>query len=180
MNTKTLIRIALLGAIGWLLMFLEFPILPSANFLRLNFCDIPALLAAFSMGPLAGFSVVVIENVLHFIAGSFSGGIGEFANILISGTLAVVAGNFYRNFHTKKGAFLALCLASVLMIIMALFANRYLLLPMYLKNVPSSAFTQMLITAILPFNAIKAVIITTITMFLYKPLSPLLKTAKKQ
>ena len=179
MNTKTLLRIAILGAIGFILMLFEFTVLPAANFLKLNFCDIPALLAAFSMGPVAGLLVVILENILHFIAGSFSGGVGELANILISGTFALVAGTLYRKFHTKKGAFFALIVGSICMIIMALLSNRFINLPLYIKGGTPAVFNQLLITAILPFNAIKAVIITTITMLLYKPLSPILKPIQK-
>ncbi len=174
MKTKNLVRIAVLGAIGYILMLVEFSILPGASFLKLNFCDLPSLLAAFAMGPAAGLAVVLIENILHLMQ-TFSGGVGELANILVSGTFVLVAGVFYRNNHTKKGAFIGLLLGSALMIIMALFANRFLLLPLYLSGGTPEVFTNLLLTAILPFNAIKAVIITALTMLLYKPLSPLLK-----
>ncbi len=174
MKTKNLVRVAVLGAIGYILMLLEFAILPGASFLKLNFSDLPALLAAFSMGPLAGLGVVLIENGLHLLQ-TFSGGIGELANVLVSGVLVIVAGTFYRNNHTKRGAAIALILGEVLMIIMALFANRLLLLPLYLSDAAPEVYTGLLLTAILPFNAIKAVIISALTMVLYKPLSPLLK-----
>ena len=174
MKTKNLVRIAILGAIGYVLMLLEFPLLPTAGFLKLNFCDIPSLLAAFSMGPLAGLMVVAIENALHLFQ-TFSGGIGELANFLVSGTFVVVAGVFYRNNHTKKGARVALILGGALMVIMALFANRFLLLPLYMPAGTPEQFTSLLLSAILPFNLIKGLIIIALTLVLYKPLSPLLK-----
>ena len=173
-NTKTLLRIATLGAVGYVLMLLEFSILPAASFLKLNLSDIPALLAAFAMGPVAGLLVVLIENILH-IAVSFSGGVGELANILIGGTFAVSAGLLYKKHHTKRGALLALLFGSILMIFAALLSNRFLLLPMYLPYGSAEVFGKMLLSAILPFNVLKAVIITTLLMLLYKPLSPLLK-----
>lgn len=174
MKTKTLLRIAMLGAIGYVLMLLEFAVLPTASFLKLNLCDVPSLFAAFSMGPFAGLSVVILENLLHLMQ-STSGGVGELANILVSGTLVLTAGFFYRNFHTKKGAFIGLILASVLMVIMAAFANRYILLPMYMPTATEEAFAALIFSAVIPFNCIKAVVVTTLTMLLYKPLSPLLK-----
>ena len=174
MKTKTLLRIAMLGAIGYVLMLLEFVVLPTASFLKLNLCDVPSLFAAFSMGPFAGLAVVLIENLLHLLQ-TTSGGVGELANVLISGTLVLTAGFFYRNFHTKKGAFIGLSLASILMVVMAAFANRYILLPMYMASAPASAYAALIFSAVVPFNLIKAVVVTTLTMCLYKPLSPLLK-----
>ncbi len=172
MTTKNLLRISILGAIGFILMQFEFAILPSASFLRLNFCDIPALFASFAIGPVAGFLVVLIENALHLFQ-TFSGGVGELANVIISGTFALVAGLVYKKLHTKKGAFLALIIGSCAMIIAALFANRFINLPLY--GIPAAQIMPTLLGAILPFNALKAVIITVLTMLLYKPLSPLLK-----
>ncbi len=174
MRTKKLVRVAILGAIGWALLFLEFSILPSAAFLKLNFSDLPALLAAFSMGPMAGVGVVLITNLIHILQ-TYSAGVGELANVLISGTLVIVAGNFYRKNRSRLGAGIALLLGQVCMIIMALFANRLLLLPLYITGGTPQVFTTLLLTAILPFNAIKAVLISALTLLVYKPLSPLLK-----
>ncbi len=174
MKIKNLIRIAMLGAIGYVLLILEFPIFPAAPFLKLNGSDLPALLAAFSMGPLSGFLVVILTNLLHLLQ-TGSGGVGELANVLVSGALVLTAGLFYRRFHTKRGAFLALCLASVVMIGMAGISNRLILLPAYMPGAESSVYLSLILSAILPFNAIKAVLVTILTMLLYKPLSPLLK-----
>ena len=176
LTTKNLLRISILGAIGFILMLFEFPLLPSANFLKLNFCDVPALFASFAIGPVAGFLVVVIENALHLFQ-SFSGGVGELANVLISGPFVLAAGFVYKKLHTKKGAFLSLLIGSVVMLVAALLANRFINLPFYstMMPIPKSSYGTLLLFAILPFNAIKAVIITVLTMLLYNPLSPLLK-----
>ena len=62
---------ALLSAISTLLMLIEFsiPIMPS--FLKLDFSDVPALIASFSMGPLSGVMVVFIKNLLNIVKGGF-------------------------------------------------------------------------------------------------------------
>lgn len=174
MKTKNLIRIAMLGAAGYVLMLLEVAILPAAPFLKLNISDTAALFATFSMGPLAGLGVVFLENLLHLMQSS-SGGVGELANFLVSGVLVTVAGLLYQKFHTKKGAFLSLLAASVCMIFMAALSNRFIMLPLYMPTASPAALASLITGAVLPFNAIKAAIITFLTMLLYKPLSPLLK-----
>lgn len=55
---------AMLSAAATVLMFLEFPIpflIPS--FVELDFSELPALLAAFSLGPVSG--VVVCLSLIH-------------------------------------------------------------------------------------------------------------------
>ncbi len=172
MHIKTITRIAILGAIGYILMQFEFSILPSASFLRMNLCEIPALFAAFAIGPVAGLFVVIVENIPHLFQ-TFSGGVGELANILISGPFVLSAGLVYRKLHTRTGAFLSLLLGSAVMLLAALLANRFINLPLY--GVPAEKIGETLLFAILPFNAIKAAVVTVLTMLLYKPLSPLLK-----
>ncbi len=172
MRIEKLTRAAILGAIGYVLMQFEFAVLPSASFLRMNLCEIPALFGAFVIGPVAGLFVVIIENALHLFQ-SFSGGVGELANILISGPFVLTAGFLYRKLHTKKGALLSLLAGSLVMLVAALLANRFINLPLY--GIPAEKMGETLLAAILPFNAIKAAVVTVLTMLLYKPLSPLLK-----
>ncbi len=50
---QRLVGIACLGALAFILMFFEFPVLPMAPYLKLDFSDVPVLLGAISMGQLA-------------------------------------------------------------------------------------------------------------------------------
>ena len=56
----------ILGALGFVLMLLEFPlpfIIPS--FIKMDFSELPALIAAFAYGPVYGILVCLIKNLLH-------------------------------------------------------------------------------------------------------------------
>ncbi|MDD6308267.1 MAG: ECF transporter S component [Clostridia bacterium] len=170
------IRIAVLSAIGFILINIEFPILPGAPFLKLNLSEVPVLLAAFSMGPIAGAVVAVLQNLLHLLQ-SKSGGVGEIANIVISSTYAITAGLIYLRIKTRKGACLALLFGSLAMIVAAGFANLFIMLPLY--GIPAENRLPLIQTAILPFNFIKAAVVFLVTWFLYKPLSSLLKGKQK-
>lgn len=177
-NIRIITRVSILGAIGFLLMMLEFPILPFANFLKLNFSDVPALLAAFSMGPFAGLAVVLLENLLHLFVTN-SGGVGELANFLVSGTLVLTAGAIYRIYHTRRGAIYSLLIGSVCMLVGAMAANFFILFPLYMPGAPAASRLPLIWSAVLPFNAIKAVLVSLIILFLYKPLSQFFKEKKK-
>ena len=62
--------IGILSAISYILMWLEVPAPLMPPFIKFDFSDFPALLAAFGLGPIAGILVELIKNVLH----SFSSG----------------------------------------------------------------------------------------------------------
>lgn len=171
------IKIALLGTISFLLMFLEFPILPAAPFLKIDFSDLPALLGTFALGPIAGIAVELIKNILVvLIKGTTTAGIGEFANFVIGTVWVIVAGVIYQRMRTIKGAILGLSLGTVALTIAGLLGNYYVFLPLYNKIVPvlSPEIINYLVTIILPFNLIKGVGISIVTLVLYKRVSPIL------
>ena len=67
-RTHKLAVTAMLSAVAFVLMFIEFPIpalIPS--FVKLDISDLPELLAAFSMGPLYGVAVTLVKNLLFIL-----------------------------------------------------------------------------------------------------------------
>ena len=64
-KTHKLTVTAMLSAVAFLLMFIEFPIpalIPS--FVKMDISDLPELLAAFSLGPVYGVAVTFFKNLL--------------------------------------------------------------------------------------------------------------------
>ncbi|EEC6522052.1 ECF transporter S component, partial [Listeria monocytogenes] len=66
-SMKVFVSVAVLGTLAFILMMLQFPLLPSAPFLKLDFSDIPALIGGLLFGPLAVILVELIKNVLLYI-----------------------------------------------------------------------------------------------------------------
>lgn len=65
-RVRRLATTAILGAAATVLMFLSFPVpflIPP--FIKMDFSELPALLAAFSMGPLSGVGVCFIKNLIN-------------------------------------------------------------------------------------------------------------------
>ena len=62
---RILVGTAVLSALSFVLMLLEFsvPLVPS--FLKLDLSDLPALIASFAYGPVSGVLVALIKNLLH-------------------------------------------------------------------------------------------------------------------
>ena len=96
-----LTMIAMLSAIAFVLMFLEFsvPIMPP--FIKMDLSDLPELIGAFAMGPVSGVTICLIKNLLHLFL-STTGGVGELSNFLLGACFVLPAGLIYRKWKGKK------------------------------------------------------------------------------
>ena len=67
-TTRNLTVAAMLSAVAFILMFIEFPLpmlIPS--FVKMDFSDLPALLGAFALGPVYGVIISFMKNLLHVV-----------------------------------------------------------------------------------------------------------------
>lgn len=184
-----LIKVALLGAIAYVLMFLEFRVPFMPEFLKVDISDLPAVIAAFAIGPIAGAGVELIKNMLHLMQTS-TGGVGELANFLVGAAIVVTAGWYYKRNHSFKGAVIGLSLGVLMMALVGALANYFILLPFYAKIMPFEVIIDMsaavngsivdkmtlVLYAIIPFNLMKGVAVSLLTLLIYKRVSPLLNT----
>ncbi|WP_315078345.1 ECF transporter S component [uncultured Clostridium sp.] len=170
-NTNKTIKISLLSALALILMYIEIPY-PIFPWLKIDFSDVPALLGAFGFGPLAGVVIELIKNILILlIKGSQSGFVGELANFLIGVSLVLPAGIIYKRNKSKKSAILGMVLGGICIEIVGIISNVYLLLPAYGMQMSSAELLKYVTVGLLPFNGIKAVIVSTLTYILYKKIS---------
>jgi len=159
-----LAKIAILSALGFVLLVIEFPIFPATPYLQLNVSDLPTLLASFMFGPISGIIVNALKTALGLLR-STSGGIGELSN-LISGTIyAFSAGVIYKLKKDKTGAIIALIAGSTVFIVSMLLCNALILLPAY--GITDGAMKPLLLWTAL-FNLIKTGLTSALTFFLYK------------
>ena len=180
---------AMLSAVAYVLMFLEFPLpMLIPPFIKMDFSELPALIASFAYGPAAGVLVCLIKNLLHLM-NTQSGGVGELSNFLLGAVFVFTAGIFYKKMHTKKGAIIGAVLGTVVMGVLSVFINYYIVYPIYTNFMPMEAIIaayQLIYTGVsdlwgclivfnLPFTVFKGLCSVLITVFVYKPLSRLLK-----
>lgn len=179
---------AMLGAVATVLMFLEFPIpflIPP--FVKLDFSELPALLASFSLGPVYGVAVCLIKNLICCLR-STTGCVGELANFLIGICLVVPAGLLYRRKKSRKIAFCGAIVGAIVMALLSIPINYFISYPVYTKFLPIDAIIGMyqtirpgvngllecLVLFNAPFTLVKGLICTLLCFLIYKPLSPLL------
>lgn len=187
-NVRTLTMTAVLSAIAFVLAFFEFPVPLSPSFARMDLSDLPALIGAFAYGPAAGILIELVKNALQLLTSSTSG-IGELANFIMGSSFVAVAGLIYKFHKTKKTAMIACLIASVVMGIVAAIVNYFILLPVFETFMPLDQliasfgefipFIKTKLDVVLfnafPFNLLKGIGISIVTMLLYKRLTPILK-----
>ena len=188
--TTKLAVTAMLTAIAVVLQYIEFsiPIVPS--FLKLDFSDLPELFGTFVLGPLWAIAVCFLKNLIHIPFGT-SGGVGELSNFLLGAVMVTVSGLIYQHRKTKKNAMLACLLGALAMAVISVPVNLFIVYPayanmwfggqiepivgMYKTLLPASdTLLKSLLIFNLPFTLVKGLIVSLITMFIYKPLSNLI------
>lgn len=174
MNNKTskMIKLSLLSAVALILMYFDFPVIPMFVWLKMDLSDVPALLGTFGFGPLAGVLIELIKNLLILITkGTQTGFVGEAANFLVGIALILPAGIVYHKSKSKKTAIIGMILGGILMEVVAVFANVYFLIPAYGLKMSSEEVMKYVTAGLIPFNGIKAILVSTLTYILYKKIS---------
>ena len=187
-NLRKLVGTAMLAAVAFVLQFLEFPMPLSPSFAKVDLSDLPALIGAFAYGPLWGVVIEAVKNALHLFQ-TQTGGIGELANFLMGAALVFPAGLIYQKHKSRKTALIGCTVGSLCMGVMAALANYFILLPMFEIFMPMDEMIEAFAAVIpfihskldvvllnaLPLNILKGLVVSLVTMLLYKRLSPILK-----
>jgi riboflavin transporter len=169
MNVRAYVSIGMLSSIAFLLMLIQFPLPLFPNFLFVDFSDIPALIATLIFGPIAGILVEFFKNVLNYIqTGSFTGiPVGHIANFA-AGIVFILPTYFvYNRLKTRKGMTLALIAGTAIMAVMMSLLNYFFILPAYTALMGFPDMRNLVVPAILPFNLIKGVMMSSIFMLLF-------------
>ena len=177
--TQKIVGIALFAALSFAVSLFEFPIFSAAPFLQLDFSAVFILLGGFMYGPIAGIAVCGIKELIRFIMGSSSGGIGEIANFLVITSLIIIPTVVYR---FKKGlpVVIITLLAGILaMTAAAMLSNRFITFPLYMKDSAVEMFNSLWYFVLL-FNVIKGFVVSAIVFVLYKRVSWLFKKINLQ
>lgn len=193
-TTRCVAVTAMLSAVSFILQLLEFPLpflIPS--FVKMDFSDLPALVGAFSMGPIFGVVISLIKNALHLFITS-TGGVGELANFLLSASFSFVAGVVYHFKRSRKGALLGSLVGAVFMALVSVAVNYFITYPVYFRIfapepvileayrllIPSVSSTLACLWIFnAPFTLLKGLLTATVTFFLYKYISPFIKGKKE-
>lgn len=188
---RTITVTGILSALGAVLMVLEFPVPFMPSFVKFDFSELPALLAAFSMGPISGVAVCLVKNLIH-LPFSSTGGVGELCNFLLGVCFVLPAGVLYRVRKNRRAALIGSIGGAAAMALCSLPLNYFVSYPVYTKFLPLDAIIgmyqellpgvngllQCLLIFNLPFTLLKGLADTLLVFLIYKRLSPILHGRK--
>ena len=192
LSNSNIALIAIIGALSGLLMLIKFPIAIAPSFYKLDVSDLPALIGSLSLGPIPALFIQIIKIIVKCVLDpTKTGYVGELAAFLFSSVYCIIASIIYKLNRSKKGAYIAIIVSSMLMVIFACICNYYFLIEAYANAFNTTLpkiieLGQMIfpiintkldfvLCCVAPFNAIKAIICDVLTILLYKRISPILK-----
>ena len=172
-SIQKLIYTAMLAAVAGVLMSLEFSVPMMPPFYKVDFSDVPSVIAVFLMGPVSGICVEVIKLLIKLITvGTNTMYVGELANLIAAFLFVWPLWFLYQKLGANREAAVeALLLSIVIRTACACFINANITLPLYAKamSLPLDEVIRMvasvnpaikdlngfIILATIPFNVLK-------------------------
>lgn len=186
--TQTLITTALLAALAGVLMSLEISIPMMPPFYKVDFSDVPSLIALFLMGPVPAVCVEVIKVLIKLVTiGTSSMFVGDLANLIGIAMYILPLWFVYKKLgKTRKAGITALLVSVPVRVAFACFCNACITLPLYAKamempldgviqivaavNPSIHDLTSFIVLATIPFNILKIGVNYFVGYFLYEHL----------
>ena len=186
-TTKNVAGMAVFSALSFVIYLLEIPIFAGtpASFLELDLSNVFVMLAGFMYGPIPALIVCGVKEAIHITIGS-TGGIGELANFIITTSYALLPTIAYRYKKGIKVVIITLAISCLIQSGVSLLVNKFINFPFFMGSVPfvpnetSESMFSVLWGYVLAFNAIKSVVISIVTIVLYKKISYLFKKINLQ
>ncbi|MCF0112333.1 MAG: ECF transporter S component [Erysipelotrichaceae bacterium] len=196
LTNQMIAKISVLGVLAFLIMFLETPLGFAPSFYKMDLSEVVVLLGGFALGPAAAASIEAMKIVLNLLfTGTQTSFVGEIANYIMGISLVFPAIWIYRRNKTKKTAVIGLIAGTISLTIVGTAMNYFVLLPAYsyFFHLPMDTLLSMgsqingaitdrltfVLFATAPFNLLKGILCSVITILLYKRVSPLLKAQSK-
>ena len=192
-NVRYLTVTAMLSAVAYILMFLDFSVPFMPAFIKMDLSELPALIGSFAMGPLCGVIVCLIKNVLHLFITS-TGGVGELSNFILGVAFVLPAGLIYKHKKNRTSALIGSLTGAFFMGVFSIVSNYFLVYPVYYNFMPEEvvlsayqvilpsmkSILQCLVCFNMPFTIVKGLFSVVITFLTYKHISPILKGSQNR
>ncbi|TFE00039.1 ECF transporter S component [Jeotgalibacillus sp. R-1-5s-1] len=180
-NTQLLVKLSMFSAIAFVLMLLNFPLPFLPDFLKIDFSDVPALLAALLFSPMAGVIVEALKNILYYLFRGSGIPIGELSNFIAGCAFILPVAFFYHKRKTKGALAKGLISGTLLMVTLLAVLNYFLILPAYAWffgmdfMLDPTVKLSTTLGAIIPFNLIKAAFVSALFIPIFVKLRPWIK-----
>ena len=188
-NVSTARRVTIIGicgAIATVLHILDFPVpFLAPSFYKLDFSELPVLLAGFYLGPTATVACEGLKILLKLLLqGTSTAFVGDFANFVVGCSLVLPAAFVYHMGRKKKNALFGLIVGTLVLTIFGSAFNAVYLLPKFaqLYGMPMETIlaagaaihpgihsvSTFVLLAVAPLNLVKGVSVSVLALLLYK------------
>ncbi|MBS4456632.1 ECF transporter S component [Tuanshanicoccus lijuaniae] len=179
---STTVLLAILGAWAIVLRMFDFPILPAAPFLKVDFSDLMVLVGLLVNGPIGAITVALIRDVANYLMKGGESGLPIGVLMSFTASMAMfLPTHFLLKYATNmkpnvRKIWMSIILVVGLVISMGLL-NYYVTLPIYITvmNFPIDNIAAYLLSVIVPFNFIKGVILAAGQFIVVEKLWPIIK-----
>jgi len=198
-NTRKMAMIGMFSAIAMILHLFDFPLPFAPGFYKLDFSELPILVGTFAFGPAAGVMMEFVKILLKLlIKGTSTAFVGDLANFVIGCSFILPASAIYAFRKNKKSAVFACMAGTLIMTVFGTAFNAIYLLPAFsrLYGMPleqllamgtavnplakEGSIVSFVAACVAPLNLIKGVSVSIVTMLIYKPLSPIIKSGYRK
>lgn len=197
-TTRKVAMIGMFSAIAAILMLFELPLPFAPTFYKLDFSELPILVGTFAFGPAAGVMMEFIKILLKLlIKGTTTVFVGDLANFVVGCSFILPASVIYVFRKNKKSAVVGCIVGTLTMTVFGTAFNAIYLLPAFSKLyglsldtilqmgsavnplVTEGSIVSFVAACVAPMNLLKGAVVSIITLLIYKPLSPIIKTGHK-
>ena len=197
-STRKVAMIGMFSAISMVLMMFEIPLPFAPSFYKLDFSELPILIGTFAFGPMAGVMMEFVKILLKLLVKGISTAfVGELANFAVGCSFILPASAIYAFKKSKKSALIACVAGTLVMTVFGTLFNAVYLLPAFAKLygmpldtilamgekvnplVKEGSILSFVAACVAPLNLLKGACVSIVTLFVYKPLSPIIKAGRK-
>ena len=193
-RSRNISYVAMFSALGGVLMMLEIPLFFAPGFYKIDLSELPVLMSAFYLGPVAGVITELLKVLIKLLLkGTSTAFVGDFANFVVGCTFVLPAAVIYHHHKTcllytspspRRTAIVGMAVGTLCMTVFGSLFNALYLIPKFAElfhlpidqivamgtavNKGITSVPTLVLFAVVPFNLIKGIVDSALTYLLYK------------
>lgn len=181
-HTRKVALVAILSAVSFLLMYLKFPLIPTASFLEIDFSVIPILLGLIILDLKSATAILMIRTVLKFLLNNSGPStiIGLPMNIVAMFVFVAAFAFLWKKKQIRANFIKASLVGSIGLTAAMLVLNYIYAIPVYAKFANFDiekilGIANYLFAMVLPFNLLQGLILSAVFYLVYNGFQSYLK-----
>ncbi len=187
-RTRKLVLVAMLAAISFILMiFPQFPLIPAADFLKVEFSIIPILVGLYLFDLPAAFLILILRSVLKLLLNNegINTWIGLPLNIVAVGSFLLIFAIFFKKDSGTRTYVTGGILATLVMTAAMVVANFVYAIPLYAKFAHFDinkifGASKYLMAMVVPFNLLEGAIFSVSFAIIFVAIKSILENMSKK